>query len=148
MSYGRAGLRCIIALQYGNFFRVDFINILIHKHVTKKQFTSPESHDKARETGIELAIFQLRPNRHQLPLSFFVFPAEVFLSISFFATTWTNLFQWKAIPPDKLFKYCHTYSSRLRYLTIFLLEYNRVGNTSLLFGQTSFSKLEHQFGTP
>jgi hypothetical protein len=35
----------------------------------QKQLPSAESHDKAGETEIEPAIFQLRPNRHQLPLS-------------------------------------------------------------------------------
>ena len=34
----------------------------------------------------------------------FVFPAEVFLCFSFFTAAWTNLFQWKTVPPGKIFK--------------------------------------------
>ena len=58
------------ALHYSNLFRMGFTNFLSYENDTKKQLTFAESHEIAMETGIEPANFQLRPNRHQLPLSF------------------------------------------------------------------------------
>ena len=59
------------ALHYSNLFRMGFTNFLSYENDRKKQLTSAESHDITMETGIEPAIFQLRPNRHHFPRSRF-----------------------------------------------------------------------------